>query len=163
MLSCTKPAIAPSTTSDQGSDVAGWNGVPWSTTQDHAARSLSAYHPKPGSKSTELLIEHFKIQDTEYKTELLFDASGLHRVVLHPTSNQDIPDFVVTMLREGLQDKYGKPSQHVTHLEVRFQQTVTDWTWQKQHGTVTLRYTVFDSRNSVIGLIYAKRTVLPEL
>jgi len=154
-----------SMTNDPAQDIVGWNGVMWGTTRDQAARLLSVYHARRDpNRGDELLIDGFKIQKIPYAVRLLFDEAGLHQVVLHPTSNLHIPDFNFRVLRERLRDKYGPASQRETNREVDFRRTVTSWVWQRRHGTVSLEYAVqFGSQKPLIGVIYAKRTVLPEL
>ncbi len=161
----TPPAdLTPSTVNDATPDIVGWNGVAWGTSRDEAAKLLAPRLKASPKKAGELLIEGFTIQRIEYAVTLLFNESGLYRVVLRPTSALDIPDFALKMLKEGLQDKYGVPAQHETDTEIGFQMTVTSWIWQRPHGTIALEYSVpTGSKRPIIGLIYARRTVLPEL
>jgi hypothetical protein len=150
---------------DPAQDIVGWNGIMWGTTRDQAAKLLSVYPARrDANRGDELLIDGYKIQKIPYAVKLLFDETGLHRVVLHPTSNLHIPDFTFRTLREGLRDKYGLAPHRETNREVDFRRTVTSWVWQRAHGTVSLEYAVqFGSQRPMIGLIYAKRSVLPEL
>ena len=155
----------PSMPNDPAQDIVGWNGIMWGTTRDQAAKLLSVYPARrDANRGDELLIDGYKIQKIPYAVKLLFDETGLHRVVLHPTSNLHIPDFTFRTLREGLRDKYGLAPHRETNREVDFRRTVTSWVWQRAHGTVSLEYAVqFGSQRPMIGLIYAKKSVLPEL
>ena len=150
---------------DPGHDIIGWNGVMWGTARDQAAKMLSVYRVRRDpNREGELLIDGFQIQKIQYAVRLLFDETGLCRVVLHPTSNLHIPDFTFRVLREGLRDKYGPASQRETTREVDFRRIATNWVWQRPHGTVSLEYAVpFGGHKPMIGLIYAKKTILPEL
>ncbi len=155
----------PLNANDPGQDITGWNGLPWGATPNEAYRLLAIFHPKQNSaEMSKLLIERFKIQEIEYEATLLFDVSGLNRVVLRPMSAREVPDFPLGLLKEGLQDKYGTPSQHEIRTEVASGFTVSEWVWQKPHGSATLRYRVpLGSRSPFIGLIYSKRTIIPGL
>jgi hypothetical protein len=154
-----------STMNGSSQDIVGWNGVAWGTTRDQAEKLLSACHASLGPKKEDrVVIGRFKIRHIECAVTLLFDETGLHRVVLRPTSNLEIPDFTFQVLKEGLMDKYGPAAEREMIREVDFRRTVTSWIWPRPHGTATLEYAVpINSQKPIIKLTYAKKTVLPEL
>src|ERR1700731_2875983 len=61
----------PSSATNPGQDITGWNGVPWGTTPDQAAKLLAVYGPKADPKEAPtLLIEGFQIQEIKYAVSL---------------------------------------------------------------------------------------------